>query len=163
MENSLPPNSLKYPAGAVRILIVEDDFWISNVVADMLKHEGYHVDCAPDGEAGWAALCAKPFDLLITDEDMPKLTGMDLLRKARGALFNLPAIMISGDVPWNEPDLMELLTPGVAMTKPFSFPELLTNVRDLLHPKKPTREAREQNATDNFNQVIAQQYWPATV
>ncbi len=120
------------PAAAHRLLLVDNDPVIRETVALLLSRTGYRVACATDGEAGWAALCAERFDLLITDHEMPKLTGLDLLRRLRAGPLPLPTIMISGFIPWDEPDLKSLLRPGAAIEKPFSFAVLLAHVRELL-------------------------------
>jgi DNA-binding response OmpR family regulator len=115
------------------ILVVDDDAGVREVLANLLRRSGYRVSCANNGEAGWEALCANSFDALITDHAMPRLTGLDLLRRVRsGPLKLLPVILISGKMPWDEADLLELAWPGMAMEKPFSFFELLTSVRTVL-------------------------------
>ena len=116
-----------------KILVVDDDAGVREVLASLLRRSGYRVSCANNGEAGWEALCAESFDALITDHAMPRLTGLDLLRRVRtGTLHALPVILISGKMPWEEPDLLDLVWPGLAMEKPFSFFEMLTSVRTVL-------------------------------
>lgn len=122
-------------ASARRILIVDDEAEIRNIMAELLRGAGYHVDCAADGGTAWAQLCAASYDLLITDHLMAGLTGLDLLRRIRTAASELPVILISGDMPWEEPELLALVTPGGALEKPFSFPALLGQVRALLAPQ----------------------------
>lgn len=114
------------------ILVIDDDRGVANLLAEALSRAGYLVACADNGEAGWTALCAGDFDLLITDHSMPLLSGLDLLRRIRANSFNIPAILISADMPPNVADLIELLSPGTAMHKPFSISELLENVRTFL-------------------------------
>ncbi len=120
------------PAG--QILLVDDDAEIREPIALLLDGAGYCVGCAADGEAAWEALCAARFDLLITDHEMPRLTGVELLRRVRARPLDLPAIMISGLMPWSEPDLKSLLRPGAMMEKPFSMGDLLATVRSFLTP-----------------------------
>ena len=120
------------PKGVSRLLVVDDDTGVREVLARMLHRMGYQVSCAVDGEAGWESLCAESFDLVITDNDMPRLTGLNLLRRIRIDRLDLPVILISGKMPWGEPDLSELLKPGIALEKPFSFVALLENVRNVL-------------------------------
>jgi len=126
-------NQPQSATGHNNILVVDDDASIRDVLASFLRRSGYRVSCAEDGEAGWEALCANSFNALITDHAMPRLTGLDLLRRVRsGPLKVLPAILISGEMPWGERDLLDLVWPGVAMEKPFSLLELLTSVRGVL-------------------------------
>jgi len=120
-------------ASSAHILLVDDDPAIRGTVALLLEGAGYRVGCAADGEAGWHALCADRSDLLITDHEMPKLTGLELLRRVRTVSRHLPAIMISGCPPRGEADLESLLQPGAVLPKPFSIGVLLATVQELLH------------------------------
>ena len=81
---------------ACRILVVEDDAEIRSVEAALLRAKGYTVDVAEDGEAGWRKLNAAPYDLLITDHQMPRLSGMELIWRLHDAGFTLPVVMTSG-------------------------------------------------------------------
>ena len=115
-----------------RILLVDGDSAIRGILTGLLEDAGYRVRSAIDGEAGWEALRAARFDLLITDHEMPGLTGLELLRRVRADPLPLPAIMISGFMPWDEDDLEWLLQPGAMIAKPFSFGALLAKVRELM-------------------------------
>jgi two-component system response regulator PhoP len=117
-----------------RILIVDDDAGIRQTMAANLGNVGYRTHCAEDGEAGWSALRLGGFDALITDHDMPRLTGLDLIRRARAAALHLPIILMSGRMPWNETSLFRLLRPGIALRKPFTFDELVAKLRCILIP-----------------------------
>jgi len=132
-EFSTSQNQLQSVNGHNNILVVDDDAAVRDILGNFLRRSGYRVSCAADGEAGWEALCANSFNALVTDHDMPRLTGLDLLRRVRsGPLKVLPTILISGEMPWGEKDLLDLVWPGVAMEKPFSLLELLTSVRGVL-------------------------------
>jgi len=124
---------LRHAASSAHILLVDDDLAVRETVTLLLEDAGYRVGCAADGEAGWHALCADRSDLLITDHEMPKLTGLELLRRVRAVSRHLPAIMISGCPPRGEADLESLLQPGAVLPKPFSIAALLEKVRELLH------------------------------
>jgi len=112
-----------------RILVVEDDAVIQRLIGTMLEGAGYTAAFAEDGEAGWHALTSSAFDLVITDNNMPKVSGVEMIRRLRGACQNLPVILISGEIPRQVRDLTALLTPGVALEKPFSMTQLLGHVR----------------------------------
>jgi DNA-binding response OmpR family regulator len=142
MPPELPPagavfaTDTLYPrraASAAHILLVDDDPAVRGTVAFLLEGAGYRVGCAADGEAGWHALCADGSDLLITDHEMPKLTGLELLRRVRAVSHDLPAILMSGCPPRGEVDLESLLQPGAVLPKPFSVAALLATVQELLH------------------------------
>jgi two-component system OmpR family response regulator len=125
-----------------RILLVDDDAEIRQVVARGLRGAGYVAHCAEDGEAGWEALRADPFDALITDHEMPRLTGLDLIRRVRAAPLGIPVILMSGRLPWDDASLFPLLTPGMALKKPFTLSDLLTKLRCVLIPAKLAVRAR---------------------
>lgn len=120
-----------------RILIVDDELAIREVLAQVLVAAGYRVECAPDGQAAWEALCSENFDLLVTDHAMPRLSGVELLRRLRAGQRDLPVILISGQMPWREADLPALLSPGVAVEKPFSLVDLVSKMRTFLKPLPP--------------------------
>jgi len=134
------------------ILVVDDDAGVREVLANLLRRSGYQVSCANNGEAAWEALCANSFDALITDHAMPRLTGLDLLRRVRAGTLNaLPVILMSGKMPWEEADLLDLVWPGMAMEKPFSFSELLTGVRTVLTMATPAESADDRQVIRVFD------------
>jgi DNA-binding response OmpR family regulator len=121
-----------------RILVVGDDPDIRCLNAEVLKNSGYEVDTVEDGKAGWEALHAtrhapESYALLITDHDMPGLSGLALVKKLRGARMALPVIMATGRLP--EVDLFTRypwLQPAVALLKPYSVEQLLGTVEKVL-------------------------------
>lgn len=129
-----------------RILVAEDDADIRGLVAVVLSDAGFRVTCANDGKEGWDALCADHFDLLVTDHDMPNLTGLELLCRIRAGRANLPVVLISGSMPLGEPDLFRCLAPGVALEKPFSLKVLLRTIQRLLAPV-PSRSGNPTGQT----------------
>ncbi len=122
-------DDVKSSTAPVRILVVEDDAIIRNLLAVMLQGAGYMVDCAEDGEAGWDTLNTNRFDLLITDHDMPRLSGLDLLKRIRSQKLQLPVLFVSGKIPSHVPELAALLVPGAAIEKPFTMAQFLAHVR----------------------------------
>jgi len=117
------------------ILVVDDDPTIRNLLAIMLQNAGYVVISAEDGEKGWEALNTHKFDLLITDHDMPRLSGLELLRRIRAHKLNLPVLLISGKIPRDIADLATLLQPGAAIEKPFTTAQFLALVQANLAAK----------------------------
>jgi DNA-binding response OmpR family regulator len=113
---------------------VDDDFQIREILGGVLRAAGYSAHCAADGEEGWRVFRANHFDALITDHEMPRLTGLDLIRRVRAVPIKVPVILISGRMPCDEENLSRLLPPGVALKKPFSIAELLTHLRGMLIP-----------------------------
>ena len=78
------------------ILIIDDEKSIRNVLKDILQHEGYQVEEAPDGEQGLKLFQSKPFDLVLCDIKMPKMDGMEVLQQIMAINTEIPVIMISG-------------------------------------------------------------------
>ena len=89
-----------------RILVVDENSDLRLHYAFVLGRPGYHVDLAKDGAAGWVALQANNYSLLITEHDMLRLTGVELVRKLRAARMALPVVLVTGNCPqmnWPEP------------------------------------------------------------
>lgn len=128
----------------IRLLVVEDDKSVREVSARFLQLAGYKVDTAGDGEAGWEALRRDVFHLLITDNCMPRLSGLELIERLRAAGMALPVILASGSLPWSEATVPQALQPVTTLGKPFCVGELLTLVstclRDLTVPFCPAPE-----------------------
>ena len=122
---------------AAAVLVVDDDAQIRNILADVLRGAGYLAHCAEDGEAGWEAFRANHFDALITDHEMPRLCGLDLIRRVRAVPLKVPVILMSGRMPCDEGSLSQLLPPGIALKKPFSVAELLAKLSGILIPASP--------------------------
>ena len=115
-----------------RILVADDDSDIRQLSARVLVRSGYHVDAAGDGAAAWEALQTKAFNLLITDHDMPRLTGVELVKKLRAARMALPVILVTGKLPAEELAQNPSLQLAALLPKPFSIGELLETVRVVL-------------------------------
>jgi DNA-binding response OmpR family regulator len=126
-----------YGPGSKRILIADDDSEIRECIALLLSHTGFKVETVQDGEEGWRAVRRAEFDLLITDHQMPNMTGLNLIMKIREASIGAPCILISGDLPETESALMPLIRPGAILTKPFEFAALIALVQSLLRKDAP--------------------------
>jgi DNA-binding response OmpR family regulator len=117
---------------ARRILVVDDDLVIRRLNTGVLAGSGYEVDTAEDGAVAWQALNAGSYDLLITDHDMPNVSGVDLLQKLCIAQINLPVIMVTGTFPEAEFSQRPWLLPAVTLHKPYTRAELLGAVAEVL-------------------------------
>jgi DNA-binding response OmpR family regulator len=127
-------HALSLSSTPARILVVDDDAHIRQFNAEILKRFGYQIDLAEDGASAWEALQSDGFDLLITDYNMPKLTGLDLIKKLRAARMPLPVILMSGAMPVSEIEQDADLRAVVTITKPFSAKQLLVTVNLVLSP-----------------------------
>jgi DNA-binding response OmpR family regulator len=125
-----PTRDLTYPSQ--RILVVEDNVAIRELNAQVLAGSGYQVDGAEDGAAGWEVLQANHFDLLITDHDMPRMSGVELVKRARSARMTLPIILATGILPEEELERHPWLQLAATLLRPFSSGQLLDTVKRVL-------------------------------
>lgn len=118
-----------------RVLIAEDSRVIADVIRFNLTRAGYEVETVANGALAWERLLAAPFDLLITDFQMPELDGDELCRRLRLCPLNdeIPVILISSkgfelDLPAIQTEL------GIAevLYKPFSPRQIVDLVRQTL-------------------------------
>ena len=125
-----------------RILLADDDDCIRRLHATVLKRVGYYTETASDGASAWEALQASSYDLLITDYNMPKLSGADLIKKARSARMTLHILVVSGSLPAFEREWDASLEGMTTMAKPFSIQQLLATVNRVmgLHAAGPMPE-----------------------
>jgi DNA-binding response OmpR family regulator len=126
-----------------RILLVDDEPDIRRFATQALVGSGFRVDAAEDGAVAWETLQLNNYDLLITDNNMPKLTGIELVKKLRSARMALPVIMVTGKLPVAALVKTPSLQLAALLPKPFSFEELLGTVREVL---RATANAREETA-----------------
>jgi two-component system sensor histidine kinase and response regulator WspE len=82
---------------AKHVLVVDDSLTVREVERQLLKAHGYEVDVAVDGRDGWTALSSGHYNLLVTDVDMPRMNGIELIRAVRedDRLADLPVIVVS--------------------------------------------------------------------
>jgi DNA-binding NtrC family response regulator len=115
-----------------RILVVDDEEEIRHINTQVLIRHGYQVDTAEDGAMAWEALQAARYDLLLTDHNMPKVTGVELLKKLHGARMDVAVIMASGVIPHHEFEKCPWVQPASTLLKPYSLENLLSAVKEVL-------------------------------
>jgi two-component system, chemotaxis family, sensor histidine kinase and response regulator WspE len=121
--------------GKKKVLIVDDSLTVREVERRLLENAGYEVTVAVDGIDGWNTVIADHFDLLISDVDMPRMNGIELVRKVKEAplLKELPVMIVS--YKDREEDRLRGLEAGANyyLTKgSFHDESLLTAVKDLI-------------------------------
>lgn len=117
-----------------RILIVDDEAHILQVLSLKLQNAGYEVKTAVDGEEGFEVACEFQPDLVITDFQMPYLTGLDLCKALRGdeRTTNVPVLMLTArGYALDEKDL-KIGNIKDVLSKPFSPRSVVEQVREIL-------------------------------
>jgi DNA-binding response OmpR family regulator len=114
-----------------RILVVDDDAALCELLSEYLEREGYEVESAADGEAGAASAVERRFDLVVLDVMLPGLGGFEVLRRVR-ALSNVPVIMLTAR--GEDVDRIVGLELGADdyLPKPFNPRELAARMRAVL-------------------------------
>jgi len=123
-----------------RILVVEDDAQIRRLNTEVLMESGFQVDAAEDGVAAWQALNTSRYDLMITDNNMPIVTGLELIKKLRSEDNMLPVILVSGTMPTEELAQHPWLQIQATLLKPYTIPELFQTVKAVLAACRPIRD-----------------------
>jgi DNA-binding NtrC family response regulator len=117
-------------ADPIHILIADDEETFLYSTADLLRKEGYHCDCAPDGQTAAKMLRKDDYDLLIADIRMPGNGDLELIRDLPRIAEGLPVILVTG-YPSMTTALESFHLPVVAyLTKPVEWQELLASVKD---------------------------------
>jgi excisionase family DNA binding protein len=124
---STPPASAR-PAPTTarpRVLVVDDEASIRDLLSKTLALAEYDVDVAPDGRSALERMRLYPYDLLIADLKMPGMDGLTVIREARRYKSDLPVIIITGFS--TEASAIEAVNLGVDgyLTKPFRVPQVL--------------------------------------
>jgi len=132
-ETTLASLLPRQPNVRQRILVVEDDPLIRRLNTEVLTYSGYLVDAAEDGAAAWVAIQNENYDLIVTDNNMPKMTGVELLQSLHESHQKLPVIMATGTVPQDELDRHPWLQIEATVLKPYTFDELLATVKNVLY------------------------------
>jgi len=151
------PTATEKPA-APRVLVVDDERSMRELLAIVLKREGYEVVLAENGRSAVAALERGPFDLLISDIKMPDMSGVDVLRAAKKLDPDILGIMITAFA--STETAIEAMRLGACdyLSKPFDVDLLKMKVRE----KVENRQLRQENillkrtlgATHAFSNII---------
>jgi len=111
-----------------RILIVEDEYDISEILKYNVERQGYEAEVANDGEKGLALALSGTFDLILLDVMLPKVDGFEICRRVRSRL-ETPIIMLTAREEENDKIMGLDLGADDYMTKPFSLGELTSRIR----------------------------------
>jgi DNA-binding response OmpR family regulator len=125
----------------MRLLLVEDERKVSDLVARALRAESYAVDVAEDGQRGWELAQSYHYDLIILDLMLPQLPGEELLRRIRRTNPSVPILVLTARAATQ--DKVNNFEAGADdyLTKPFAFAELVMRVKALLRRGPITRSS----------------------
>ena len=116
----------------MRILLVEDEKKVADIIARGLKAERFAVDVCHDGQQGWENADAYDYDLIILDLMLPGLSGSEVLERVRRKNSQVPILILTArDGTADKVTNFELGADDY-LTKPFAFAELLVRIKALL-------------------------------
>jgi len=123
-----------------KVLVVDDEVHIVHVVAIKLRNRGYEVITADNGAEAFEAACKEKPDIVVTDYQMPVMTGAELVTKLRQneQTRDMPVIMLTARSFAIADDEKENLQISEFLSKPFSPKELLRCIEDTLYQKALT-------------------------
>jgi two-component system, OmpR family, response regulator PhoP len=116
----------------MRVLVIEDEGALRETLKSRLVEAGFTVDVAQDGEEGLFAAIEYPLDVAIIDLGLPKLAGLEVIRRVRAARRSYPILILTARDNWQ--DKVEGLQAGADdyVAKPFHFEEVLARLQALL-------------------------------
>jgi len=121
-----------------RILVIDDDSQVRDMLEEMLETSGHEVALAPDGDTALQMQRATPFELVIADIFMPGKHGLETIQELRTEYPSLKILAISGGGGFGRFDFLEKAPQSgatVTMKKPVDWEELTMTVRNLLRPQ----------------------------
>lgn len=126
-----------------KVLIVDDEIHIIHVVAIKLRNNGYEVLSADNGAEAYELVCQDRPDIVITDFQMPTMTGLELVEKMRQTetTRDIPVILLTARSFAIPKEQQQKLQISGCLSKPFSPKELLANIEDVLHQKELIADA----------------------
>ena len=148
--------------GLVSILYAEDDPPSRRFSVEILTHSGYAVTPVEDGLQAWTALHSKGYDLLITENNMPRMSGLELVAKTRLEGMKLPIIVASGAVGFLAGTDHDWLRLAARLQKPFASEELLKTVEQVLRPAASVRQRNDiffPLLPQRFSHITPYQHW----
>ena len=158
MSLDLPTAEPTTAARAARILIVDDERSMREMLAILLRREGHDVSVAENGRSALELIAGRPFDVVVSDARMPDLDGLEVLRQARYANPAVIAIMITA---YGSPDLIrgvEQLGVNDYVEKPFNTEVLKFRIRKELDRKRLQQEnvllKRAMRTAHQFENII---------
>jgi two-component system alkaline phosphatase synthesis response regulator PhoP len=124
-----------------KVLVADDEIHIVHVVTIKLRNNGYEVISAENGTDAFKLACGEKPDIIVTDYQMPGMTGVELVRKLRqnATTKDIPVIMLTARGFAIEDKEKEELEISELLSKPFSPKELLRSIEDILYQREVTQ------------------------
>lgn len=127
-----PHDSIKQKESDKIIMLADDEEMLSELLAEMLESSGFYVIKVKSGEEVLTVLTEEiKIDLLIIDYNMPVMNGLECIEKIRSLNFNLPVILSSGSLGFNDEDLIRYKVNSKIM-KPYEFDTMLKTIKQLI-------------------------------
>jgi two-component system OmpR family response regulator len=137
--------------GSSRILVVDDEPFITDVLSSALRFEGFEAESAPTGAAALALATAERFDLIVLDVMLPDIEGIEVCRRLRAAGIVAPVLFLTArDAIGDKVAGLEL--GDDYLTKPFSIDELVARIRAVLRRTRP--ESTETDGRLRFADLV---------
>lgn len=120
-----------------KVLVVDDEIHIVHVVAIKLRNNGYEVISADNGADAYDLALSENPDVIVTDYQMPVMSGLEFLEKLRSSeqTKDIPAILLTARSFAITDEQKQALNINACLSKPFSPKELLGNIEDILYSK----------------------------
>lgn len=120
-----------------KILIVDDEQFVRDLLGKILRRSGHDVQVVPGGEEALRLLAAEPFDVVVTDVVMPGMDGFDLLRRIKALHPGVRVVVLTGYA--RKQSISDFLLYGADeyLAKPFQVPELLAAVERAARKSSP--------------------------
>ena len=121
------------PFPPLNILLAEDERSVAFSISFALRLDGHRIEIVPDGEQALSKLIAEPglFDLLITDNNMPRMTGVELVRRLRDTVFSGKILVLSAHLSRENRAAYNALRVDGMMPKPFDLHQLRALIRQI--------------------------------
>ncbi|MDI6447782.1 response regulator [Anaerobaca lacustris] len=120
-----------------KVLIADDEIHIIHVVAIKLRNNGYEVVAANNGAEAYELACSEKPDLIVTDYQMPFVTGIELVEKVRSneETRHIPVVLLTARSFAIAQEMQQSLGIEECLSKPFSPKELLKTIQDILYQR----------------------------
>ena len=145
----------------MRILLIDDDEQLMDVLAEKLVRQRYAVDIANTGEIGWEFVLLFNFDLVVLDWMLPDIDGVELCQRIRDAGYTMPIMLLTARNCQNDKVLALDSGADDYVVKPFDFDELAARIRALLRREidvsSPVLEWQDLSLNPKTHEVYCQQ------